>query len=152
MTPDVIAFNIVAIAATVSAIIGQFVKPLVEALPFANPANKAAYNAPAHDALLRAANVALNVVGVLLLALWHGQLTTANWPATALQVAAQAIGSHYIYQAVKPSAPVSAPVVVSNAAVAQALNDAIQASQASPAPAQAAPLHQQAAPAAASAI
>lgn len=129
MPTDMIAAYGVAIAALVAAAVGVLVKPLVEALPFANPAAPRSYNGKAHDALLRASNVALNVAGVLLMGLASGQVSLANWLPVTLQIAAQALGAHVLYQAIKPGAPITVPVVVSNAAVASALNAAIAATE-----------------------
>jgi hypothetical protein len=139
MSSDVIALYMVSIAAVVSALIGKLVKPVIEGLPFANPAQPASYNPAVHDALLRLANVVFNTLGVLLMASMNNQLTLNNWFTVALQIIVQAIGSHSFYQAVKPapSAPMpvlpaslaSATTAPSPAVIAAAMNAAIAASQ-----------------------
>lgn len=136
-----------AIAGGVALVLNLFVKPLLEMIPFANPAQKATYNNPAHDALIRGANVLLNVVGVLILASVNNQLTLSNWLSLSLQVAMLACGSHTVFAVFQATQESHTSGV--DATVATALNAAIPAMEATPAvqPAPAAaPLHQQAFP------
>lgn len=102
LSPDVLAAYAVAIATAVSSLISTIIKPLIETIPAFSPS---APDPRGHDALLRGINLLLNVVGVLLLAAAYGQLTLANWEPLTLQVVIQTLGSHVIYQTVKPSAP-----------------------------------------------
>lgn len=136
MSTDTIITYWVAIASATGVAINLLVKPLIEALPFANPDNKAAYNNGAHDALIRASNVALNVAGVLVMAAIHNQLTLNNWLPIALQAVMLAVGSHGIFTAYNQrksvsgvSLPSGGGVAPSSAAVAAALNDAIVTAQ-----------------------
>lgn len=90
------------IAALVAALISTIIKPLIETIPAFSP------NAPdqrGHDALLRAVNLTLNLAGVLILAHAMGQNALDAWLPVALQVALQALGSHYVYLAVRPATP-----------------------------------------------
>ncbi len=130
MATDVLAAYAVTIAALVSAVISTIIKPLVESLPFANP-SQPGYVSAAHDALLRAANIALNFAGVAIMAITHGQLSVANWLPIALQIFVQALGSHALYETIKnptPTLPATARSL-KPAVVAAAMTAAIAASE-----------------------
>lgn len=105
MPSTVLAAYAVSIAAFVSALISTIIKPLLEAIPAFSPSRP---DQRAHDALLRAVNLLLNVGGVLILAAAYHQLALENWLPIALQVALQALGSHALYQAITASPAVSA--------------------------------------------
>lgn len=109
LSPDVLAAYAAFVATIVSALISQFIKPLVEALPAFSP--NAADKRP-HDAMLRLANVLLNVLGVALMASANGYLTLANWQTLAIQIIGQVAWSHGVYQTAKPpqAASPAAPV------------------------------------------
>ncbi len=151
-----ITLYLAAVAALVSALITQFVAPLVNRVP------ALATDAPdqtLRNLVLRAANLALSVVGVLGLAAIAGQLSQANIVPTVAAVITVSVGAHAAYKLI-PSPASAAPA--SSAAVASSLAPAGLVLDAGPAPvlqvapallagvpapaADAAPLHQQAAP------
>lgn len=108
MTTGVLAAYAALVATIVSSFISQIVKPLLESAPAFAPS---APNQRAHDALLRLANVALNLAGVGILAAAGGYLTLANWQTLALQIVFQVAWSHGVYQTIKPDgAPTSVPL------------------------------------------
>lgn len=104
-----ITLYLAAVAALVSALITQFVQPLVNAVPALSPA---APDGTLRAFVLRGANLVLSVIGVLGLAAVAGQLSASTLVPTGAAIVVVAIGAHAAYKIIPPPAPtppVSAP-------------------------------------------
>ena len=111
LNPAILTAYLLAVATVVSALISQFVKPLIERVPALSPS---APDQTLHDAVLRLANLVLTVAAVLTLAAANGQLTLANALPTAGIVLVTALGSHSVYQLVSNKAPAASASPTTN--------------------------------------
>jgi len=105
----------------VSAVITQFVQPLINRVPALAPT---APDPTLRNLVLRIANVVLSVGGVIVLAVIAGQLALTTLVPTAAAVALVALGAHGFYKLIpSPTPPAAAPaptVVVATATPAPA--------------------------------
>jgi len=100
-----ITLYLAAVAALVSALITQFVQPLVNRVPALAPSVP---DQTLRTLVLRAANLVLSVLGVLGLAAVANQLSLANLIPTAAAVMMVTLGAHGFYKLIpSPSAPSS---------------------------------------------
>ena len=106
-----IVLYLAAVAAVVSAIITQFVQPLINRVPALAPT---APDPTLRNLVLRIANVVLSVGGVIVLAVIAGQLALTTLVPTAAAVALVALGAHGFYKLIPSPTPAvaSAPTVV----------------------------------------
>jgi len=105
-----IVLYLAAVAAVVSAVITQFVQPLINRVPALAPT---APDPTLRNLVLRIANVVLSVGGVIVLAIIAGQLALTTIVPTAAAVAIVALGAHGFYKLIPASTPaVAAPTVV----------------------------------------
>ena len=110
-----IVLYLAAVAAVVSALITQFVQPLVNRVPALAPTVP---DPTLRNLVLRAANLVLSVVGVLGLAAIAGQLSLANAVSTAVAIFAVAGGAHGFYKLIPSPTTSSTPALPSAATVA----------------------------------
>jgi len=105
-----IVLYLAAVAAVVSAIITQFVQPLINRVPALAPT---APDPTLRNLVLRIVNVVLSVGGVIVLAVIAGQLSLTTLVPTAAAVALVALGAHGFYKLIPSPTPATpAPTVV----------------------------------------
>ncbi len=108
--------------AALVALLVSIVRPFLERYaPFA------AVGAPTHDATLRALNLGCNLLAVLGGAVATGHFASSQWLAYVLAAAAQAAGSHTLYQMVKAPAVAAAAQTAGASHPAQPLDAAASA-------------------------
>jgi len=100
-----IVLYLAAVAAVVSAVITQFVQPLINRVPALAPT---APDPTLRNLVLRIANVVLSVGGVIVLAVIAGQLALTTLVPTAAAVALVALGAHGFYKLIPSPTPPSA--------------------------------------------
>ena len=110
-----ITLYLAAVAALVSALITQFVQPLVNRVPALAPGVP---DQTLRTLVLRAANLVLSVLGVLGLAAVANQLSLTNLIPTAAAVVMVTLGAHGFYKLIPSPVTSSTPALPGAATVA----------------------------------